>query len=60
VIVVSNTSPIVNLAGVGRLDLLQLLYEEVFIPQAVKAEILARVRARGGNSPDAASGKGQR
>jgi len=39
VIVVSNTSPIVNLATVGRLDLLQQLYKKVAIPQAVYREI---------------------
>jgi len=39
VIVISNTSPIVNLAAVGQLDLLQKLYEKVLIPQAVYREI---------------------
>jgi predicted nucleic acid-binding protein len=38
-IVVSNTSPIINMAAVGRLDLLQQLYEKVVIPQAVYNEI---------------------
>ena len=38
-IVVSNTSPIVNLAAVGQLDLLQQLYEKLSIPQAVYREI---------------------
>lgn len=40
-IVVSDTSPVVNLAAIGRLDLLQWLYEKVFIPQAVYNEIVA-------------------
>jgi predicted nucleic acid-binding protein len=39
VIVVSNTSPIVNLAAVGRLDLLQSLYKEVDVPEAVHREV---------------------
>ncbi len=39
VIVVSDTSPIVNLAAVGRLDLLQQLYNQVVVPQAVHDEI---------------------
>lgn len=39
-IVVSNTSPIVNLAVVGHLDLLQQLYDRVMIPQAVYDEIV--------------------
>ena len=37
--VVSNTSPIINLAAIGRLDLLQQLYTKVVIPQAVFHEI---------------------
>ena len=40
-IVVSNTSPVVNLAAIGRLDLLRQLYEKVLIPQAVYDEIVA-------------------
>jgi predicted nucleic acid-binding protein len=39
VIVVSNTSPLTNLAAVGLLDLLRQLYEKVFIPQAVYDEL---------------------
>ena len=38
-IVVSNTSPIINLAALGRLDLLQQLYGRVVIPRAVYHEI---------------------
>lgn len=34
-IVVSNTSPISNLAAIGRLDLLQQLYGKILIPPAV-------------------------
>jgi uncharacterized protein len=37
--VVSNTSPITNLAAVGQLDLLRQLYEKVLIPQAVYGEL---------------------
>jgi len=39
VIVVSNTSAIINLAAVGRLDLLRALYDRIAIPQAVYHEI---------------------
>ena len=39
-IVVSNTSPIVNLATVGHLDLLQQLYGEITIPESVYHEIV--------------------
>lgn len=37
---VSNTSPISNLAKVGRLDLLQQLYGVILIPGAVNEELL--------------------
>ena len=39
-IIVSNTSPISNLAKVGHLNLLQQLYETVLIPSAVYEELL--------------------
>jgi predicted nucleic acid-binding protein len=39
VIIVSDTSPIINLAVVGQLNLLHQLYDEVVIPAAVYEEI---------------------
>lgn len=39
-IVVSNTSPISNLAAIGQLDLLQQLYGTIIIPQAVYQELI--------------------
>lgn len=39
-IVVSDTSPITSLAGIGRLELLQQLYSRVIIPQAVYNEMV--------------------
>lgn len=39
-IVVSNTSPILNLAAIGHLELLQQLYRSILIPQAVFDEIV--------------------
>jgi len=51
VIVVSDTSAIVNLAAVGQLDVLHQLYGTVIIPPAVQSEI-----ATGGpNAPGAAT-----
>jgi predicted nucleic acid-binding protein len=50
-IVVSDTSPITNLALVGQLILLQQLYGIVVIPQAV-AEEIAAVIPRLTNTPD--------
>jgi uncharacterized protein len=38
-IVVSDTSPILNLARIGRLEILALLYGQVLIPPAVSAKI---------------------
>jgi predicted nucleic acid-binding protein len=40
-VVVSNTTPIITLALVGQLPLLQYLYGTVLIPPAVEAEIIA-------------------
>ncbi|KYC41168.1 nucleic acid-binding protein [Scytonema hofmannii PCC 7110] len=40
-IVVSNTSPLIGLATIGQLNLLQQLYSNIIIPQAVYDEITA-------------------
>jgi hypothetical protein len=40
-IVVSNTSPIMNLAAIGRLDLLLSMFGSLSIPPAVQAEFQA-------------------
>lgn len=44
-IVVSDTSPLMNLAVVGRLDLLQRLFHEVLIPEAVYDELVVDGKA---------------
>jgi len=41
VIVVSNTSPIMNLAAIGQLGILERLYGKVLIPEAVLQELSA-------------------
>lgn len=38
--VVSNASPLINLARVGKLDLLRDLYGEIIIPDAVWHEVV--------------------
>lgn len=38
-IVVSDTSPVMNLAAVAQLNLLEQLYGKVFIPEAVLHEL---------------------
>lgn len=43
-IVVSDTSPILNLARIGRVDLLQSLYRSVLIPSTVYAELMVSDR----------------
>ncbi len=48
--VVSDTSPITNLAAVGHLDLLQALYTEITIPEEVRDEL---VLGGAGNNPGA-------
>jgi predicted nucleic acid-binding protein len=40
-IIVSNTSPISNLAAIGQLNLLQKLYGNIMIPIMVYQEIIA-------------------
>jgi len=44
VIVVSNTSPVTNLAAIGQFDLLRLLVEAWHIPNAVRGELKAEGR----------------
>lgn len=46
--VVSNTSPIINLAWIGKLELLHDLHGDIFIPEAVWHEITVQGRGRPG------------
>jgi len=43
-IVVSDTTPLIGLASIGRLELLRELFEEVYIPQAVFDETVTHGR----------------
>lgn len=38
--VISNTSPITNLAAVGQLDLLRALYDQITITDEVRDELV--------------------
>lgn len=49
-IVVSNTSPLTNLAAIGRFELLRLLFQRLTIAEAVRDEL----NARGARWPGAA------
>jgi hypothetical protein len=44
-VVVSNTTPLINLAGVGLLDLLPGLYSSITVAEAVLTEYEAKARA---------------
>jgi predicted nucleic acid-binding protein len=50
VIIVSNTSPIINLAAVGKLDLLKKQFGKIVIPRAVYNEITIEGRGEPGDS----------
>jgi predicted nucleic acid-binding protein len=47
-LVITDTTPIITLSLVGKLDLLQQLYGEVLVPPAVYAEVIAGGRRRTG------------
>ena len=47
---VSNSSPLIHLAKIGKLDLLRGYYEQIVIPEAVFRECVAE----GGDRPEAA------
>lgn len=46
--VVSNTSPLINLARIARLDLLHQLYGELMIPEAVWDEVVVKGAGQAG------------
>jgi len=54
-IVVSNTSPLTNLAAIGQFDLLRQLYSEVYIAKGVWAELNSQGREWPGRSEVAAA-----
>jgi hypothetical protein len=49
-LVVVNTTPIIALSLIGELDLLRSLYDQVVVPSAVEAEVLAGGRGGVGSS----------
>lgn len=51
-IVVSDTTPLIGLASIGRLNVLRELFEEVFIPQAVYDETVTHGRVEGSAKQD--------
>jgi len=49
-IVVSDATPLIALARIGRLDLLRELFDAILIPEAVHEEVVARSPGRSGAS----------
>ncbi|MDZ7260635.1 MAG: hypothetical protein ONB05_00745 [candidate division KSB1 bacterium] len=47
-IIVSNTTPLIGLASIQRFDLLQQLFGEIYIAQAVYDEAVVAGREAGG------------
>ncbi len=54
-IVVSNTTPLIGLASIGRFELLKLLFGTVYIPKAVYHEAVIQGRERGGAKREVSS-----
>src|SRR5690348_1227351 len=54
--VVSNSSPLIALATIDSLDLLQALYGEIHIPEEVFTEVVIRGAGRPGASEVAGAG----
>ncbi|MDQ7032543.1 MAG: DUF3368 domain-containing protein [Desulfonauticus sp.] len=46
--VVSNTSPIINLAAIGKLEILEKLFGNIFIPEEVYHEICVKGKGQTG------------
>lgn len=49
VVVVSDASPLINLARAAQFELLRVFYEQVVIPQAVYDEVVVRGKGRDGS-----------
>jgi len=48
--VVSHTSPIINLAAIGQLQLLKQLYSKIILPEAVRQEIVVKGIGQAGSA----------
>ena len=59
--IVSNASPLINLARIGKLDLLRELYGEILLPEAVWHEVVVDGAGQpGANEVEAAAWIGRR
>jgi predicted nucleic acid-binding protein len=59
-IVVSNTTPLIGLASIGRFDLLHAMFGEITIAQAVYDETVVAGRTEGGAKREGAPPPGSR
>jgi predicted nucleic acid-binding protein len=48
-VIVSNSSALINLSAIGHLDLLQKLYTEIIIPEAVWEEVVVKGKGQPGS-----------
>jgi len=55
-IVVANAGPLIALAGIGRIDLLKFLFEQIHIPTAVRDEVFSSQSGRPGAAEVATAG----
>ena len=53
-ITVSNTTPIISLSSIGKIEILRDIFQEVIIPQAVYDEIKSKQQGYGYNEVDLA------
>ena len=54
--VVSNSGPLISLAAIGRLDLLQAVFGKIIIPQAVYDEVVVHAAGEPGSREVSAAG----
>lgn len=48
--IISNSSPLINLAAINKLDLLSKLYSEIIIPDAVWKEVVIDGKGQPGSA----------
>ena len=53
--IISNTTPLIGLASIGKFELLQQLFETIIIPQAVYDEAVVSGREKGGAKQEISS-----
>ncbi len=54
-LIISNTTPLINFAEIGRLDVLEGLFGSLVIPPAVRAELTEKIGAFSESCPSSLS-----